>query len=1605
MSADSQHATPPMRSWHAPPPTAVVDHSRRVWRWLLSGLALLLVALGVYWAWPRPATKTVLLILRDDRAERNILPPVPSLHADVDALWQWAQAARVPALELPLSRLDTPQSLTQWLTSAIDRDVLRFSRQRGTPGTERLAPGDTLIVYIKAHGIAVHQPSAGQAALTPLLLKTLTEDDLATNWWTQDRYVLPLGPLLESLASLQDNPQLVILDAVHLTHDPRLGVVTNLLPHAVRQLAQRELEARRNFWLVVPGPGGEPSSTLPSTGRSVWMESMLAALTSRQAAVPLDQWLAAAHAQWRQHLVADQTVENRPPELVMAGAGTSVLRLPAWPPAEAPPPSRIEKAAEQTGKEVARMAASSADRAVSSVVGSNVPGAAQSVGQQATAVGPGKAASPLAAAGSQAGPSPSPDAKQDASASAASTSSTAPAGVAASTSPSASASGTQTPTQSADSSPVAQVVTDELALVWQIRDQLLGRWPQGLSPTCFAPDAWRRIEGILVGFEQRRFCNQTTAEDAATLHDLRLDLERLEAFLSGDRSAPPVGPCRPIAQSWEVLSQGEAGRSFQGRAGSGLDEANRALWTALHAGYRLGDYVRLECASSMLVDGGPSWEEPLEGLLRQLPRLRALLRPEGLAEGRLTDLRVAELSQAAEAVAAHVTELDDALARYVQQVADERAGCGRWLRTFVLLQSPLVTASGRAALRQSAVSGNAGAEPTASPPPLAASAQRQARLTRALAHLAGLLRTMAPARASSEASQAGASAPLAALAEEMEDLARRLEAVPATADPLLLAELGRQWQEMARHWPQRLQLAPAASSVSDVSDGLPAKLDRFWLTLAMDGRDSASWRRSLEKPLVPVQPLRPMRLVQRVTLATSADSPTWLAMPDSPGTPWTLTLDLTTEATPPYPVALELAFPRDDLELVWDATGQPVRPGANPLTLASSHEVLTLRAIPRRVETNPAAATTRVTATVRYGQAAPAQAVATFLLPRPDRVELLVARPSDDPQPRFTWEPQGELGGRVLLFPNRSRRLGLWVRNLASQEKRLVAQLYRVPAGLAGPGGRLFDPRGSGQLVAPLADLHAQLTRGEGPQPAALRGMLLAQSNPQEPLVLPPLGSRLVPLPLVAAGLPPPAASGAAPAASGASSGPEDAGIDVTAGLVLILTSPGGMQRPLVHWIELAVPDPDEWLAAQRPEQHEGALHVRVGLKDATLAGELGLESQPLSLVWDRRTLPDEVRERGPLARQLTADGRPVLFTTSLPPTLPWPLYLALHVDGYPRALLLRVDRTLDQLAMTNWKQNRPAAVAITGLRATAGRPGPQARTVAWAFWPPQPYLPLPNAPLGEGVVLRPAGTPLAVRVEEDAPQVRLEADLGAEIAPRYFAAGCQVRLEAAGQVQELATARQVRVVWRGVSEAGFELASEVGDWQRLPLGTWEVSEDQRIEVVARVIGPGGGPPPLPASDDRAVVIFDRTPPALRQLTAELLPTPLGVTTSLKPRVRFRCRADDGLGSGIDKVEFAAGFDALVKNSRLDPDERIGEALVVPASAASDGWFEATLELSGEVPPQPLLVEARALDRVGLASRTERASLVVHKPGGDRATFGQGKEKKGAAPKKLPENP
>jgi len=92
------------RSWRGAPRGTLVRRSRHVWRWLLSGLALVLVLFAVWWAWPRPLPRTMLLRLTSDREERT-LPLLPYVEGDRQALLEWAHGAKVPVCQRQLIEL------------------------------------------------------------------------------------------------------------------------------------------------------------------------------------------------------------------------------------------------------------------------------------------------------------------------------------------------------------------------------------------------------------------------------------------------------------------------------------------------------------------------------------------------------------------------------------------------------------------------------------------------------------------------------------------------------------------------------------------------------------------------------------------------------------------------------------------------------------------------------------------------------------------------------------------------------------------------------------------------------------------------------------------------------------------------------------------------------------------------------------------------------------------------------------------------------------------------------------------------------------------------------------------------------------------------------------------------------------------------------------------------------------------------------------------------------------------------------------------------------------------------------------------------------------
>jgi hypothetical protein len=139
---------------------------------------------------------------------------------------------------------------------------------------------------------------------------------------------------------------------------------------------------------------------------------------------------------------------------------------------------------------------------------------------------------------------------------------------------------------------------------------------------------------------------------------------------------------------------------------------------------------------------------------------------------------------------------------------------------------------------------------------------------------------------------------------------------------------------------------------------------------------------------------------------------------------------------------------------------------------------------------------------------------------------------------------------------------------------------------------------------------------------------------------------------------------------------------------------------------------------------------------------------------------------------------------------------------------------------------------------------------------------------------------------------------------------------------------------------------------------------------------------------DSVTFILDRTPPTVSLLTAEKLETAALPVPGMPAQTRFlvRCRADDGAGSGINKVDVVLGFD-MNSNTRLDENERRPP---LAAARQLDGFFATEYSLTGEPPSELLLVEATATDNVQYSSSVAQFALRLPKQskGGQRTTFG-----------------
>jgi hypothetical protein len=439
-----------------------------------------------------------------------------------------------------------------------------------------------------------------------------------------------------------------------------------------------------------------------------------------------------------------------------------------------------------------------------------------------------------------------------------------------------------------------------------------------------------------------------------------------------------------------------------------------------------------------------------------------------------------------------------------------------------------------------------------------------------------------------------------------------------------------------------------------------------------------------------------------------------------------------------------------------------------------------------------------------------------------------------------------------------------------------------------------------------------------------------------------------------------------------------------------VLTSADGKAKPFVKWVELQMLPPDDLLEIKGdPALREGKLAFRVGLKDPKLVEELGLAKQPVAVVWDSQPLPPDVREPVKEGMIAAAGASVAEFTALAPATLRGPIYIQLQVDRDPRGLVSSLDRRGDSWQPFNLKENRRPSVHITRLSATAQRNMGQAEKKQYQIRPPQAWLPFPTPGAGgEGVETQDAGTPVLVRVDARTPTVRLDLDVGADVAQNYFTEGARVRISVEQQAKEFAADRQATVRLTTIEAGGLQISSDVSDFLNIQFDPIEVKQDKRIEVIADVVGErvgaggaGWGPSVVP-------LVLDRTPPSVGQLSAQKTEPRVGAAGAPPQSfVVIQCRADDGQGSGIESVEFVVGFD-LVRNNTLDREERQPP---IKATRTAEGVYAAEYALPNDAPSEPLLIEAVATDRVKHMSSPALTSLTLpRKVEGEqkRTTFG-----------------
>jgi hypothetical protein len=792
--------------------------------------------------------------------------------------------------------------------------------------------------------------------------------------------------------------------------------------------------------------------------------------------------------------------------------------------------------------------------------------------------------------------------------------------------------------------PRAATIRDSLHRAWQLRDELEEvavngtRW----SPVEYAPHLWRELNSLLIDIDSRYRAGEAFA--AGVLQ------AQLNAVVEGLRQLQSEQDMREVSSAdLPVLGRlFSAARQFQQSAERGsfhdpsppLRDVASAVRTCLRVEYALADYLRWHGEMSLRWPANRQLQvvsERIVTLADDLSRFREELHAR--RQQPLTAAATDPLVEQAGRLQRVNREILELLAEQVQVLTMQPREETHRQCIDGLLRQPLIRASQRERLAEKLESLTSDGSPAyrrTFSVPQAVSAQmppvkwhglfRQLQLELKWIQLAGL--QPSPDFEAVLTSVAG-DMQRADLPEE-----RLWEAFRAAG-----AELQTAYASM----PDRLRsLAADDMTHSQV------------IARAIDGRLSLSarWEPAEHARLFPRLEILPPQIPQRLDVVIAPDGDIRLS---EQGTTVDVRIETTSSSVTTCLVTVQ--YNRDVLELR-DAQGQTLPTGRNlPVSLDESRSAqLRWQLRPTVAAGQAAREDQRVVVSVEAGELRQQQAFTCFL-PRPNEVDLIVQRVDPAEEARRL----GRHGSELRPFPNRLTQFRLLLANRSGEEKTVQVALYGVPATSWVPG-RLLDEYGE-----PFADIANSMFQPGTNRP--LPGLVPWRQN-SAALALPATEAS-VPIDLAAA----PAAS---PVEGSAEASPaEFAPVDISSGLVVVITNVDRPNERWIKWVEINPLPPRSYLDVQsRYDRRE--IRVDVAFRDTTGDGQPdlfppGLAEMPLEVSWDAGDqIPTGVEQnhRVVLTRQ---NPRGRLYAV-VPPESAKLVHLPLQVDRYPRAFLHQVS-------------------------------------------------------------------------------------------------------------------------------------------------------------------------------------------------------------------------------------------------------------------------------------------------------------------------------------------